>query len=128
MIILNQKVTSYRVFVDNEGAPAVTLARVLAGVRGADHAVGDLAALVACGLTRCPAAAKTGYAHTVHVYPAVSPADGVHPGLLQNRGLRSSKGCGTPSRHYSRLVVISLKSNIMLTQSLRIVAEQDKVF
>ena len=50
--------TSYRVFVDNEGAPAVTLARVLAGVRGADHAVGDLAALVACGLTRSPAAAK----------------------------------------------------------------------
>ena len=54
--ILPQSVSSfYRVFVDDERAPAVALARVLAGVRGADHAVGDLAAGVAREATRGPA-------------------------------------------------------------------------
>ena len=57
--ILPQSVSSfYRVFVDDERAPAVALARVLAGVRGADHAVGDLAAGVAREATRGPAEEK----------------------------------------------------------------------
>ena len=47
--------------MDNERPPTVALARVLAGVRGADHAVGDLTAGVAREAARGPAGAKTGF-------------------------------------------------------------------
>ena len=50
--------------MDNERPPTVALARVLAGVRGADHAVGDLTAGVAREAARGPAGAKTGFVYT----------------------------------------------------------------
>ena len=122
--ILPQSVSSfYRVFVDDERAPAVALARVLAGVRGADHAVGDLAAGVAREAARGPAGAKTG-SGTVHVYSAVSPAYGFHLDLIQLIRLGSTKGCGPPPGHHSLLVLISLNIKTMLWYSFIIVSKK----
>ena len=114
----------YRVFVDDERAPAVALARVLAGVRGADHAVGDLAAGVAREATRRPAEEKRPVSGTVHVYTAVSPAYGFHLDLIQLIRLGSSKRCGPPPSHHSLLVLISLNINTMLWHSFIIVSRK----
>ena len=107
--------------MDDERAPAVALARVLAGVRGADHAVGDLAAGVASEATRGPAEEKRPVSGTVHVYTAVSPAYGFHLDLIQLIRLGSSKRCGPPPSHHSLLVLISLNINTMLCHSFIIV-------
>ena len=109
--------------MDDERAPAVALARVLAGVCGADHAVGDLAARVAREATRGPAGTKTGSGN-VHVYSAVSPAYGFHLDLIQLIRLRSSKRCCSPPGHHSLLVLISLNIKTMLCHSFIIVSKK----
>ena len=109
--------------MDNERPPTVALARVLAGVRGADHAVGDLTAGVAREAARGPAGAKTGLCTTVtvHVYSAVSPAHCCHLDLIQLIRLFSSEGCCPPPSNHSLLVIISLNINTMLCHSFIII-------
>ena len=108
--------------MDNERPPTVALARVLAGVRGADHAVGDLTAGVAREAACGPAGAKTGFVYAdVHVYSAVSPAHCCHLDLIQLIRLFSSEGCCPPPSNHSLLVIISLNINTMLCHSFIII-------